>query len=58
MKIGIRFIRTTQEKRANQDGIWNRSKRSTNRLPDVREDIWICPERCWKNFRKTQYKGI
>lgn len=58
MKIRIRFIGTTQEKRANQDRVWNRAKRNKNRLPDVRDDIWINSDRCWKNFRKTQYKGI
>jgi len=53
----IRRVRTLQEKRANQEG-WCRAKRRPHRLPDSWDDgdrtDW--QDRCWKRYRKTQYK--
>ena len=53
-----RSPRTTQERRANQDSEYVRSKRSFKNLPDAYDDIPI-PYKfkvSWKKTRKTQYR--
>lgn len=51
----LRNPRTTQERRANQDG-YCRGRRSPHRLPSSWDDILVQTERSWKRTRKTQYK--
>lgn len=50
----MRYPKTTQEKRANQEG-WHRAKRSPNVLPDAWWDMFVRKDKCWKSTRKTQY---
>jgi len=51
----FRHIKTTQERRASQDG-WGRPKRNLHNLPSAWDDIPRHIDRCWKRYRKTQYK--
>lgn len=52
----LRRPQTAQEKRANQEG-WNRPSRNPHLLPDAWSwEEWRRYERCWKKFRRTQYK--
>ena len=48
--------RSAAEKRANQEG-WERPKRRPHLLPDPWDDRPIRYTRCWKDHRKTQYRG-
>lgn len=51
-----RHIRTTQERRASQDG-WGRPCRNLHNLPNFWDDIVRdSPQRSWKKHRRTQYK--
>lgn len=50
--------RSTSEKRANIERIWNRPKRNPRNLPDAWDDIWQKSDHCWKSHRKTQYKPV
>ncbi len=50
-----RHPRTTQERRASQDG-YGRPRRNLKNLPNSWDDIWAERTRCWKAYRKTQYK--
>jgi hypothetical protein len=50
---GIRRPKTTQERRANQDG-YARGKR--RKLPDSWTDINRLSNRCWKGYRTQQWK--
>jgi len=53
----FRHPRTTQEKRQNQDfREFCRPARRPSNLPDAWEDYFKHQDRCWKNYRKTQYK--
>ncbi len=52
-KMSRRHPGTTQERKANQEG-WNRLSR--NNLPDYRDELWRRYQRCWKEYRRTQYK--
>jgi hypothetical protein len=51
----FRHPRTTQERRASQDG-YGRPARNLKNLPNSWDDIWAETSRCWKQYRKTQYK--
>jgi hypothetical protein len=53
----LRHPRTTQERRASLDG-WGRPRRNLANLVEVRDDIWKhwSYQRCWKKYRRTQYK--
>ena len=55
----LRHPKTTQERRANQDG-YARKKRCLHHLPSAWDDIgrsdWR--DRSWKRHRKTQYKVV
>ena len=51
----LRHPRTLQEKKENQDS-WGRDKRKPKRLPDLYDDIKKAVQRCWKKYRKTQYR--
>jgi hypothetical protein len=51
----LRTPRTTQERRASQDG-WGRPCRNLHNLVNAWDDIWKPHQRCWKEFRKTKYK--
>lgn len=53
----LRKPKTTQERRWAIDG-WNRPKRSNHRLPEAWDDIYKNRYKCWKNYRKTQYRVI
>ena len=55
----LRHPRTTQERRASLDG-YCRPRRNIHNLPSAWEDIprGDLYDRCWKRFRKTQYKAI
>lgn len=57
LKRYMRHPRTTQERRASQDG-WARPNRNMKNLPNTWDDIWIKHQRCWKEYRETQYKRI
>jgi hypothetical protein len=66
----LRFPKTTQEKRANGKRCANgieeygdykvrvRAKRSWKQLPDAWDDMFTRTTKCWKKFRKTQYRRI
>lgn len=51
----LRYPRTAQEKRANQEG-WERPSRNVKNLVDVWDELWRKPQRSWKRHRRTQYK--
>ena len=57
MESYFRHPRTTQERRAAVDG-WARARRSwknlVNSYDDIQKDLG---DRCWKKFRKKQYKN-
>ncbi len=52
---GFRHMRTTQERRAGQEG-WSRGKRNSKNLPNQWDDIQRRSQRSWKEYRKHQYK--
>ena len=54
--IGLRHPKTTQERRANQDE-WGRARRNKANLVEAWDDVSRLGQRCWKEQRKTQYKG-
>lgn len=62
----LRHPRTTQERRANQEGpgerlgrrTWCRAKRRCHRLPNAWDDMIIYNQKCWKKYRKTQYRPV
>jgi len=55
--MGIyRHPKTTQEKRQNQNCKYCRSKRKPQNLFDWYDEIEKHTDRCWKSYRKTQYK--
>jgi len=57
-KAWMRHPKTTQEKRANcYDREFVRGKRLPKQLPDAWDDKFVNHPRCWKNQRKTQYRG-
>lgn len=49
--------KTTQEKRANQDREYVRGARLGRNLPSLWDDKPIPYRKCWKDRRKTQYRG-
>jgi len=52
-----RHPRTTQEKRQNQNCEYCRTKRRSHNLPEFwYDEIEKYTDRCWKSYRKTQYK--
>ena len=54
----LRHPRTLQEKKANQ--VWPvRGRRKPKHLVCAWDDIWRSDlgDRCWKRYRKTQYRG-
>lgn len=53
---GYRHMKTTQEKRANQNCIYVRAKRRSNNLPSQWDDIYTATSRTWKSTRHTQYR--
>jgi hypothetical protein len=53
----LRHPKTTQERRASFDG-YCRAKRNFSNLPDAWDDFWRYGYRCWKRYRKTQYKTV
>jgi hypothetical protein len=57
MGVWLRNIRTTQERKNNQDG-WCRAKRRPHRLPNAWDDIprRDVYDRSWKRHRKHQWK--
>lgn len=59
MAYWLRRPRTTQEKRRYEKG-FSRPARNLRNLPDAWDDIprSNCEERCWKHYRKTQYKVV
>ena len=50
-----RSPRTTQERRANQEG-WERPRRRPHLLPNTYDDIQSTVTKSWKDKRKTQYR--
>jgi hypothetical protein len=56
MRGYMRRPRTTQERRASLDG-WGRPCRNIRNLVEAWDDVWRNFQRCWKEFRKTQYKN-
>lgn len=53
----FRHPRTTQEKRQNQDyREFCRPSRCLKNLPSWYDDFFKHQDRCWKNYRKVQYK--
>lgn len=54
--LNYRVIRTTQERRANQEG-WCRGRRKPHRLPNAWNDYPMYAQRCWKKYRRTQYRA-
>ena len=53
----LRHLHTTQERRESLRG-YCRAKRNLNNLPNSRDDYWIECDRCWKSYRKTQYRTV
>ena len=51
----LRHPKTTQEIREH-DPKFDRDKRSHRNLPNVRDDIYIHEDKCWKKKRKTKWK--
>ena len=54
---GIRRIKTTQERRSNQEG-WCRGRRKPKVLPNHWDDVPRTVENGWKANRKTQYRVL
>ena len=52
----LRSQRTTAEKRANQQCEYVRAKRRPHNLADAWDDKPTIKTRCWKDYRKTQYR--
>lgn len=53
----FRKPRTTAERKANQDG-WERRKRNYKVLPNTYDDVYAHREKCWKRYRRNQYRTI
>jgi hypothetical protein len=52
----LRYPRTTQERRANQDKNDTLIRGHRRNLPTAYDDIFIHKDNCWKSRRKTQYR--
>lgn len=53
----MRHPRTTQERRASQDG-YARPSRNIRNLPSAYDDLQPGRSRSWKNTRRTQYRPV
>ena len=51
----MRFPRTTQERRSNQEG-WSRPRRRPHRLVHAWDETFRRPQRSWKKHRRHQWK--